>query len=222
VGERKVKALLRAGSSVHVISPVVTPRLALLAAEKKIDLTRRPYRRGDLKRRSGKRTNRELDGRVVLAFAATDNPETQRAVQKDAAALGVLVNTADEIEHSDFIVPASFAEGDLGVAISTAGASPALARLLRQQLKFTLGRKYRAYLQFLRESRQKTMEAVPRGARRTKILRQLGGRKMLDLRWKGAGSMPIAEGTQSAGVARTAALEAHGSSPEPRYERRSR
>jgi siroheme synthase-like protein len=178
VAERKVKALLRAGASVHVISPAVTPRLGLLAARKKIDLTRRAYRPGDLQGPATARVKRPQG--VLLVFAATNSPETQRAVCKDAEKIGALVNAADDLRASDFIVPASFAQGDLQVAISTSGASPALARRLRQQLQLTLGREYRAYLQFLREARKQVIATVPDEAQRTKIFRQLSGALMMD------------------------------------------
>ena len=192
VAERKVKVLLQAGASVRVISPGVTPSLALLAARKKIDLVQRTYRRGDLKGRTshlprGSKGERSSRGnlRPVLVFAATDNPETQCKVAKDAEALGALANLADDLRQSHFIAPASFAQGDLQVAISTSGASPALARRLRRELQATLGPKYRAYISFLRESRRRVMESVPKGAERTRILRQLAAKPMLDWWWKG-------------------------------------
>ena len=186
VAERKVRALLRAGASVHVISPSVTPRLALLAARKKIDLTPRTYRPADLE---GPAPSRPEDGRgvrPVLVFAATDSPETQSAVRKDAEEVGALVNVADDARESDFIVPASFAQGDLLVAISTSGSSPALARRLRRQLQLTLGREYRGYLRLLREARKQVMDTLPDEAQRARIFRQLSGAQMMDWTWKGA------------------------------------
>lgn len=184
VAECKVRSLLRAGASVHVISPAVTSRLALLAARKKIQLTRRAFHPGDLEGPTAGRV--KSPRRVLLVFAATDSPETQRAVKKDAGEIGALVNAADDAVESDFIVPASFAQGDLLVAISTSGASPALARRLRRQLQLTLGREYRAYLQFLREARKQVMETVPDETQRAKIFRQLAQPPAVDWLWKGA------------------------------------
>jgi precorrin-2 dehydrogenase/sirohydrochlorin ferrochelatase len=185
VAERKVRALLRAGASVHVISPAVTPRLALLAARKKIQITPRSYRTGDLKGPASARTEGSRGVRPTLIFAATDSLETQRAVRKDAEAIGGLVNAADDAKDSDFIVPASFAQGDLLVAISTSGASPGLARRLRRQLQVTLGHEYRGYLRFLRQARKQVMDTVPDEAQRAKIFRQLSGAPMMDWLWKG-------------------------------------
>ena len=107
--------------------------------------------------------------RLTLIFAATNSPPTQAAVRKDAEALGVPVNVSDDAEESSFIVPASFAQGDLLVAISTSGASPALARQLRRQLQLTLGCEYRAYLRFLRDTRKHVMATVPDKAQRAKF-----------------------------------------------------
>jgi precorrin-2 dehydrogenase/sirohydrochlorin ferrochelatase len=185
VAERKVRALLRAGASVRVISPAVTPRLALLAGRKKIDLTRRAYRSGDLEGLASARAETSRGVRPTLVFAVTDDPVTQKAVRKDAEKIGALVNAADDAREFDFIVPATFAQGDLLVAISTSGASPALARRLRQKLQLTLGREYRGYLQFLREARKMVKKSVPDEARRAKILRQLAGASVMDWLWKG-------------------------------------
>jgi precorrin-2 dehydrogenase/sirohydrochlorin ferrochelatase len=185
VAERKVRALLQAGARVHVISPEVTPRLALLAARKKIDLTPRAYRPTDLEGPAPGRPEVPRGYRPALVFAATDDPETQRAVRKQAEEIGALVNAADDARESDFIVPASFAQGDLLVAISTSGASPALARRLRRQLQVTLGREYRGYLRFLREARKQVMDTVPDEAQRAKIFRRLSGAPMLDWLSKG-------------------------------------
>ena len=110
VAERKVHALLRSGASVHVISPTVTPRLALLAARKKIELTPRAYQPADLEGPASAPPGSLRGTRPVLVFAATNSPHTQRAIKKDAAELGALVNAADDADESDFIVPATIAK----------------------------------------------------------------------------------------------------------------
>ncbi len=95
VAERKVRTLLRAGANVHVISPEVTPRLALLAARKKIQLTSRAYRTGDLEGTSSK-SDGQNPGRPTLVFAATNSPSAQALIRRDAGALGVPVNIASD------------------------------------------------------------------------------------------------------------------------------
>jgi len=160
VAERKVRTLLRARASVRVISLELTPRLAQWAAAKNISVARHGYRKGDL-------------GQPLLVFAATNDPAVQQAVREDAEALGALVNVADDREHSTFLVPASFAQGDLQVAISTSGASPALARSLRQRLQALLGREYKAHLSFLREARSQVLKSVPVQKERARVFRNL-------------------------------------------------
>jgi precorrin-2 dehydrogenase/sirohydrochlorin ferrochelatase len=160
VAERKVRALLRAAARVRIVSPQLTARLARLAAQKKISVTRRRYRQGDLKR-------------AFVVFAATDDPATQRAVREHAQAVGALVNVADDRQRSTFLVPASFARGDLQVAISTSGASPALARRLRQQLQARLGREYQRHLRLLREARKKVLKSVPDQKERARLFWKL-------------------------------------------------
>jgi precorrin-2 dehydrogenase/sirohydrochlorin ferrochelatase len=160
VAERKVRSLIRAQAAVRVISPKLTPGLERLAAKGKVTVTRRGYRKGDLER-------------AALVFAATDNPATQRAVRRDAKAAGAFVNLADNPRESSFLVPALFSQGDLLVAISTSGASPALARRLRHQLQKTVGSEYRTYLRFMREARRQVMEQVPDPRQRARILRKL-------------------------------------------------
>jgi precorrin-2 dehydrogenase/sirohydrochlorin ferrochelatase len=166
VAERKVRALLRAQASVRVLSSDLTPHLAQLATKKRIDVIRRPYRKGDLK-------GQARNGVPLLVFSATNDPAVQQEVGKEAEAIGALVNLADDREHSTFLVPASFARGDLQVAISTSGASPALARNLRRRLQAMLGGEYAAHLRFLREARREVLKSVPGQKERARVFRKL-------------------------------------------------
>ncbi|MBI4167125.1 MAG: bifunctional precorrin-2 dehydrogenase/sirohydrochlorin ferrochelatase [Acidobacteria bacterium] len=127
VAERKVRKLLRAGARVHVISPELTPGLKKPLRQRKISVTPRRYRAGDIRSMARKHS-------AILVFAATSDPVAQRAVQRDAAAIGALVNVADDPARCDFIVPASIMRGNMHVAISTSGTDPALAKWLRKSL----------------------------------------------------------------------------------------
>jgi len=122
VGLRKIRTLLACGAKVMVISPEVVDDIALLATEGKIELQHRRYREGDL---TG----------VFLAFAVTDNRGVQEQVAAEAGRNGVFLNIADEPERCDFHVPAQVRRGELLLTISTGGASPALARMIREQLE---------------------------------------------------------------------------------------
>ena len=118
VANRKVKKLSQARAKVVVISPEVQPELASMAVE----VRRRPYRAGD------------LEG-AFLAFAATDRREVNAAVAREARERGIPVNVADRPVEGDFALPSTLRRGRLQVAVSTGGASPALARRIRQELE---------------------------------------------------------------------------------------
>jgi precorrin-2 dehydrogenase / sirohydrochlorin ferrochelatase len=148
VAERKVLSLLACGADVRVVSPAVTTRLEALAGAGRIRLARRGFRTTDLRR-------------ALLAFAATDDRAVNRRVAEAAAAAGALANVADDPAAGDFQVPASLRRGDLTVAISTGGGSPALAKRLRQRLEETIGPEYEAFLVALAELRTRAQETIP-------------------------------------------------------------
>jgi len=127
VAERKVNGLLGAGARVTVVSPSATERLLDWARAGRIGMTLREYAADDLAGHS-------------IVFAATDDGLVNAEVARDARAAGVLINAADDPAHCDFILPAVLTRGDLTVAVSTGGASPALARVVRDELGAFLDR----------------------------------------------------------------------------------
>ncbi len=129
VALRKVKTLLEHGASVKVISPDLCPELGQLAESGEISVLQRSYRAGDLQD-------------AVIAIAATDDSSTNLEVVKEAQRKAVLVNVVDDAESSDFIVPSCMRRGDVTIAISTAGRSPALARKIRTRLEKDFGDEY--------------------------------------------------------------------------------
>src|SRR5260370_39342549 len=127
VAERKVRGLLEVGARLAVVGPGVTPQLDAWAREGRIRLIRRRYESSDLAGQS-------------LAFVATDDGVVNAEVARDARAAGVLINAADDPAHCDFILPAVLRRGELTVAVSTGGASPALSRIVRDELDTYLAR----------------------------------------------------------------------------------
>jgi precorrin-2 dehydrogenase/sirohydrochlorin ferrochelatase len=144
VGERKVQDLMAAGARVTVVSPTLTPELAALASRGKIR-----YLAADF-------TESQVEG-MALVMAATDDPEVNAKVSAAAQARAIWVNVADEPEHCTFIVPAQVRRGDLTLAISTGGASPALARQLREELQQHFGPEYGPYLDLLKRVRTRLL-----------------------------------------------------------------
>lgn len=145
VGERKVEGLLQSGAHVTVISPDLTERLEAWAREGAIQHVSRPYRRGDL---IGSK----------LAFAATDDPELNAAIYKDAREQQVWLNAADDPAHCDFILPAVLRRGDFTMAVSTGGASPAAARAIRDELGKYLTADFAQLVQIASEARRELRE----------------------------------------------------------------
>ncbi len=126
VALRKVEALLRAGASVAVIAPEVCPELQTMAADRTITVMERAYRDGD------------VDGAFVVV-AATDDRDANRRIAEAARQSHCLVNAVDDAACSDFIVPSTVHRGELTIAVSTGGRSPALARKLRTRLETQYG-----------------------------------------------------------------------------------
>ena len=155
VGERKVEDLRSAGARVTVVAPKLTPHLAALAGAGEIRHLAQDFRP-------------EHVAGMALVLAATDDPEVNAKVSAAAQAASIWVNVADAPEFCTFIVPAQVRRGDLTVAISTGGASPALARKLRQELEQRFGPEYAPYLALLKAVRSRLLadrRGVPDNAR---------------------------------------------------------
>jgi precorrin-2 dehydrogenase / sirohydrochlorin ferrochelatase len=160
VAERKVAALLEGGARVCVISPTLTPELHRLASINAVEHLAREWKSGDL-------------GDCLLAFAATDDPELHGAIAREARALRIPVNVADERELCDFIMPSVLRRGDLQIAISTSGASPALASRLRRDLRVMVGPEYETVTQIMRAARTYLRKWQHDSRERARILRAL-------------------------------------------------
>ncbi len=122
VAERKVQGLLDCGARVRLISPEMTPGLSDRAGRGDLEWLPREYREGDLKE-------------AFLAIASTDRQPVNEAVAAEAAREKVVLNVVDNTPLCTFIAPSVITRGDVTVAISTGGSSPALARKLRETLE---------------------------------------------------------------------------------------
>ena len=122
IATRKVSLLLRAGAHLQIVAPELCPNLAALRNQGRIEHLARAYRDGDL-------------DDAYLAIAATDNAETNHAVAAAGRALGIPVNVVDHPEDGSFIMPSIIDRSPVIAAVSTGGASPVLARLIRSRLE---------------------------------------------------------------------------------------
>jgi precorrin-2 dehydrogenase/sirohydrochlorin ferrochelatase len=140
VAARKVASLLDAGAEVLVVSPAVNATLRDLARNHSIRHLKRAYEHGD------------MEG-AALVFAATDDPALHQCLYAEARGRGIPINVADVPNLCTFISPAVLTRGALKIAVSTAGASPGMAKRIVEQLERLFGPEYGVTLEILRAAR---------------------------------------------------------------------
>jgi precorrin-2 dehydrogenase / sirohydrochlorin ferrochelatase len=141
IGLEKVEGLLACGGDVTLIAPVAHPELEDLAREGSIEWHRRAYAGpGD------------LEG-AFMTIAATDDSEVNIGVFDDAEQRAMLVNVVDVPPLCNFILPAIVRTGPLAIAISTAGASPALAKRMKREISELFGEEYARLAVMLNDAR---------------------------------------------------------------------
>jgi precorrin-2 dehydrogenase/sirohydrochlorin ferrochelatase len=148
VGLEKVEGLLACDGRVVLVAPDAVPELRELAAEGSIQWLRRDYRAGDLKG-------------TFIAIAATDDTDVNIRVYEDAERRAMLVNVVDVPPLCNFILPAIVRTGPLAIAISTAGASPALAKRIKREIADAYGEPYARLAVLLNEARGWAKATLP-------------------------------------------------------------
>ena len=136
VAQRKVETLLDFGASIHIISKVLTTKLKQLIEVNKVRLL-------------GEEMRDEFLDDVFIVIAATDDKELNSRVSESARKRGLLVNAVDQPADCNFIVPSIVRKGDLAIAISTSGKSPALAKEIRKELDGQFGNEYETFLNLM-------------------------------------------------------------------------
>jgi len=159
VAERKVGSLLVAGAHVTVLSPIVTASLAELIQEQTITHIPRFYQQGDV-------------GNFFIVICATDNRNVNKLIAKEATLAGALVNVADAPELGNFSVPSQITRGDLLITVSTGGKSPALAKMLREELSKEYGPEYGLYLDLIGKARSEMKKSMGSSKEREAFWRQ--------------------------------------------------
>ena len=156
VAERKAVSLFDAGAELTVVSPALTPALQELADKGKITYRKKNFDEHDL---TG----------MFLAVSATDDDAVNEAVARDCRKRGILVNVATAPDEGTFIVPSVVERGDLLIAISTCGDSPALARKIREDLERSFGPEYGVFLEKMAMLRRRLLHDVPDEKVRRKV-----------------------------------------------------
>jgi len=144
VAQPKIESLLRSGARVRVVAPHALEAVRDWARDSRIHWEPRAFRAAD------------LDG-AFLVIAATNSPNLHEKILRLARRRGVLCNVVDDPERCDFFYPAVVRRGDLQIAISTSGASPALAQRLRKELERQFGPEYEHWLAHLRTARAEAL-----------------------------------------------------------------
>ena len=179
VGERKVRALVDCGARVVVVSPTVTPALQALVDAGVVRHHPRRFRRWDVRG-------------CTLVVAATGEENVDRAAARSARRAGALVNVVDRPGHCDFILPSVLRRGELQIAVSTGGRSPALARVIRQQLEPLFGADCAALVERVGAAR-----ARARAAAVTRAARLDAGERVVAAALRG-GALPLGESSPGA------------------------
>jgi uroporphyrin-III C-methyltransferase / precorrin-2 dehydrogenase / sirohydrochlorin ferrochelatase len=169
IARPKIESLLRANARVAVIAPEAQPEVEAWTREGKLDWQRREFLAGDL-------------AEAFLVVAATNRKAVNHAVAEAARTGGVLCNSVDDPPDCDFYYPSVVERGDLQIAVSTGGKSPALAQQLREELSALLPEDTGPWLDALGEQRLRILAALPPGEERKKLLHQLARRERCDPR----------------------------------------
>ena len=168
VGTRKVRTLLECGARVTVVSPEGTPELTEMAQKGRIVWERRDYRDGD-------------QAGAFLVIGATDVETLNSRIQQEAEAAGRLCNIADQPERCNFVLPAVIQKGDLMIAVSTSGKSPAFAKHLRRLLEGQFGPEYAIFLDLMGAVRQRLLAEAHAPEAHKPIFEQLISRGLLEM-----------------------------------------
>lgn len=169
IAEGKIRGLLQAGASVEVVAPWAVPQIQEWFGQGILNWKPRNFEPNDL-------------GDVFLVIAATPSREVNTQIFQEARLRNVLCNSVDDPENCDFYYGAVVRRGDLQIAISTNGRSPALAQRLRQELEEQFGPEYETWLQELGEARDQMFVAKLDVEARRKLLHELASREAFNNR----------------------------------------
>jgi precorrin-2 dehydrogenase/sirohydrochlorin ferrochelatase len=165
IAESKIESLLLAEASVTVIAPEALPRVREWAASGQLTWHQREYKQGDL---TG----------TFLVVAGTATAAVNRAVFAEASAANILCNAVDDPPFCDYYFPSVVRRGELQIAISTAGESPALAQRLRKEINAQLPLDTGDWLMELGRLRREVTAVEPIGEDRKLLLHELAQREV--------------------------------------------
>jgi precorrin-2 dehydrogenase/sirohydrochlorin ferrochelatase len=160
VAEEKLEAVLRSATDVTVIAPRITPRIAGWARESRVHYIAEEY----------------LEGAVrdfFLVITCTDLDAVNRKIYEECRKAGILCNSVDDPTNCDFYAAAVVRRGELQIAVSTGGNSPALAQRIRRKLEQEFGPEYEPWIGWLGRMRTVMRSALPRNEQTKELLHLL-------------------------------------------------
>ena len=163
----KIASLLTTGLSLRVIAPEARIEIQQLALEGKLEWIERRFETSD------------LDGNF-LVIAATNSPQVNSAVYQGCVERNIPCNSVDDIPNCDFFFASVVSRGNLQIAISTSGESPAVAQRLRREIDAQLPEDFGKWLGHLGELRREILETHPRSEARKSLLHQLAQRQVCE------------------------------------------
>ncbi|MBF0117306.1 MAG: bifunctional precorrin-2 dehydrogenase/sirohydrochlorin ferrochelatase [Desulfobacterales bacterium] len=168
IGTRKVLSLLESGGQVTVVSPEITDELKQLYIENKIEWLKRCYLSSD------------LDG-IFLVIGASNHENLNKEISFAAKSKNILCNIVDKPDECNFILPAIVKRGDLVIAVSTSGKSPAFAKYLRRELEKQFDDSYNVFLNLMGEIRSKILNESNNSEHNKNIFENLIKEGLLEL-----------------------------------------
>ncbi|HVZ17987.1 MAG TPA: bifunctional precorrin-2 dehydrogenase/sirohydrochlorin ferrochelatase [Terriglobales bacterium] len=160
----KIYGLLASGALVKIVSPIVTDEIRRLAVDQKVQWEARVFTPTDLEN-------------VTLVVANDDDDAVNELVYREATARGVLCNVVDQPERCHFYYSAVVRRGQLQIAVSTGGLSPALAKQIRHDLERQFEPAYADWLQAVGCARERILGAHVRSPRRTRLLQRIASKQ---------------------------------------------
>lgn len=167
IATQKLESLLHSGAAVQIIAPEASQEIQDLAQSGRVSWMPQAFEAA------------HLQG-AALVIAATGNPTVNETVYRAAQDQGVLCNSVDEPERCDFFYPAVVRRGDLQIAISTAGKSPALAQRIRKELEEQFDSSYVSWLNWLGTVRELYFRRHVEPELRTRTLHRISGRRIFE------------------------------------------
>ncbi len=155
IASQKLKHMLDFTKEISIIAPKLSIHTSQMIEQNELSYLNRTYKKGD------------IDG-FGIVIVAVDDILVQKSVYAEAREKGILCNSVDSVEYCDFIFPSYIKDGDLTIAVSTSGASPAVAKYLRMFLQNIIPSSISSFLQEMKRVRT----SMPKGKERMEFLDQ--------------------------------------------------